>query len=327
MSPGPRRRLLLGASVCLVVALAFAFTVGRAPPAPPRLLELISFVPPEAETTRFVAFGDQGKGNERQRAVGEAVGRVCDERGGCAFGLLLGDNFYPSGVSSVDDPQWRTAFEEPYATLTFPFWVALGNHDYGAKGRGWEFWRVQPQLDYAAVNPKWKMPARDYAFTAGVVDVFVVDTTEVFWGKLQEQSEALRTRLERSRAPWRIVAGHHPLVSNGAHGNAGHYDRVPFALPASGAPVKAFLEAEVCGKADLYLAGHDHNMQDVVSPCETQMLVSGAGSSTTRLRGSNATHFQSDASGFVLLTATRKTLSFEFFDADGERLHARTLTR
>lgn len=327
MSPRTRKHLAWSFSVAFIASVVIAIVFGRAGSEPASSPAIEKFLPRTQQTVRFVAFGDQGKGNDEQRAVGEAVARVCEARGGCAFGLLLGDNFYPSGVRGIDDPQWQTAFEEPYAQVPFPFWVALGNHDYGARGGGWEFWRVQAQLDYARKNPKWKMPARDYAFAAGPVDVFVMDTTEMVWRGGQHQKEAFRQRMAASDASWRIVAGHHPYLSNGKHRNAGEFEGIPLGLPISGVPVKTFVENEVCENADLYLAGHDHNMQDLVSPCPAQMVVSGAGSSTTKLIGDNPVHFQSDESGFMLLTATPDELRLEFFNAAGKSLHARTLTR
>lgn len=321
-------RFIVWAAVALAVAVAMALLLGRAPKDVEPDLTVPAFLPASQETVRFVAIGDQGKGNERQRQVGEAIGIVCAERGGCDFAVTAGDNFYPSGVASVDDPQWQSAFEVPYGALGFPFFPALGNHDYGADGGGWEFWRARAQLDYAKKNPQWKIPARHYAFGAGPVDLFVLDTTELFWGRGEAQAHALQARYEASKAPWKIVTGHHPLKSNGKHGDAGVYDRVPAGLPASGVPVKRFLEAHVCGQADLYIAGHDHNLQDLVSPCPpTEMIISGAGANTTRLVGSNPVHFESSSSGFVLVTATASELRLEFFDQDATRLHERVVSR
>ena len=315
-------------AAAFLLAILLAALFGRAPVVDaPRETVLERAPSAPDEPLRFVALGDQGKGNDKQYAVSAAMERVCEARGGCAFGLLLGDNIYPSGVEGPDDPHWKRTFEDPYGNIAFPFWAALGNHDYGGNGGGWEFWKAEAELAYARKNPKWKMPARHYAFGEGPVDVFVIDTTELFWGRGAEQATALEKRLKGSTAPWKIVAGHHPYVSNGGHGNAGNYDRLPATLPASGTPIKAFIEEVVCGEADLYLAGHDHNLQDLVSPCPTGMVVSGAGASTTRLVGSNPVHFQSDSSGFVLLTATAKELRLEFFDSEATKLHERVLTR
>src|SRR5206468_4319411 len=90
------------------------------------------------ETLRFVALGDTGKGNDVQFAVGRAMADVCTARGGCVLALLLGDILYPGGADSATDPQWQKKFEEPYAPVPFPFYGALGNHDYGWS---WEYWK------------------------------------------------------------------------------------------------------------------------------------------------------------------------------------------
>lgn len=286
--------------------------------------------------TRFVAIGDQGKGNDKQRAVGKAIGEVCAARGGCAFGILLGDNFYPSGVEGVDDPKWTTHFEQPYAGVPFHFWAVLGNHDYGGNGAGWEYWKSDAQVAYSGKSSKWRMPAHDYAFGEGTVDVAVIDSNAIVWGFGADQERTLPARVQAMQRPWHIVAGHHPYLSNGRHGNAGHYDGIPCPIPIAGDTLcripagtdfKAFFDAHVCGKVDLYLAGHDHNMQDLGEKCGVTLLVSGSGASTTRLAGGNAAHFGSDASGFLLIEAAEKSLSATFFDETGKQLHTRTIQR
>src|SRR5690242_20330024 len=82
-------------------------------------------------TVRFVAFGDAGAATGAQFAVAQAMADVCKARG-CDFALELGDNIYPEGVRSADDPQFETKFETPYEALKMPFYVALGNHDNGS---------------------------------------------------------------------------------------------------------------------------------------------------------------------------------------------------
>src|SRR5262245_53386522 len=49
-----------------------------------------------------------------------------------SFVCLLGDNFYPDGVTSALDPRFETDFERrfPEELLAVPFRVALGNHDH-----------------------------------------------------------------------------------------------------------------------------------------------------------------------------------------------------
>ncbi|MGH8370725.1 MAG: metallophosphoesterase, partial [Gammaproteobacteria bacterium] len=62
---------------------------------------------PPPPSVQFVAFGDAGTGTARQAALGRAMARVCADRG-CDLALELGDNFYPRGVLSSDDPQFQT---------------------------------------------------------------------------------------------------------------------------------------------------------------------------------------------------------------------------
>lgn len=102
-------------------------------------------------SVRFFAMGDQGTGDPDQGNVARAVFELC-QRSGCDFGLLLGDNFYPSGVESTSDPQWQAKFEKPYADLLaagIPFYAVLGNHDTD-EGRDWG--RADHQVAYSGVS-------------------------------------------------------------------------------------------------------------------------------------------------------------------------------
>ncbi len=50
---------------------------------------------------------------------------------------LPGDNFYPNGVRSVDDPKFQTTWARPFLAhreLCVPWRMILGNHDYVSKG-------------------------------------------------------------------------------------------------------------------------------------------------------------------------------------------------
>jgi hypothetical protein len=102
---------------------------------------------------------------------------------------------------------------------------------------------------------------------------------------------------------WKIGFGHHPYVSDGDHGNAGNYDGGPLSscaarslMPASsnnlwgkGCRLKTFIEDGLCAHGlDLYLSGHDHNLQWLSANCDAsapsrdvQFIVSGAGGQTT----------------------------------------------
>ena len=55
-----------------------------------------------------------------QGLIAEHMRREAEERGDVAFVVNVGDSFYPSGVSSVDDPQWETRWAQQYAQLPRP---------------------------------------------------------------------------------------------------------------------------------------------------------------------------------------------------------------
>ena len=125
-----------------------------------------------------------------------------------------------------------------------------------------------------------------------------------------------------STGEWRIVYGHHPYLSNGRHGNAGNYEGVSIAN-ISGDKIKDFVEANVCGDADLYICGHDHNRQWLVSDCQgTQFVVSGAGAKTTTFEDTQPTNFQDDTlEGFVWIEIIGKEITIQFWNKEGVMEH------
>ena len=282
---------------------------------------------------RFAALGDTGTGNAEQYAVAAALAAKC-ERSGCDFVALLGDNIYSSGVTSVSDSQFQTKFELPYEQIAVPFYVVLGNHDYGGGGIGNEFYKGQFQVDYSAFSSKWRMPAAYYRVAMEDLELFGLDTTMQLYGQDQQQRADVAGWLEQSTAPWKIALGHHPYRSNGQHGNAGSYhakEGVP-----DGAGIKSYIDDIVCGRADLLLTGHDHSLQwlQPTATCVgTELIVSGAGSEPSALRspteaGYNETYFQAgNLLGFVYLIVTTEQLTAQFVGEHGETLYVRTISK
>lgn len=296
---------------------------------------------------RFIALGDAGKGNSGQYLVADAMAEVCEQRGGCDFALLLGDNIYDSGVASVDDEQWQEKFELPYAALEFPFYVTLGNHDLGGGGAGTSPKRGDYQVDYSAYSTKFHLPATHYRATETLVELVSLNTTSLFFDDIplaplygyDDENEAQAQSLAEWNAapvgPWRIAFGHHPYLSNGPHGNAGNYDGLFPGLPASGTGLKEFFDERVLGKFDAYLCGHDHSLQDMGTVNGTELFVSGGGASHTDLEGENPAVWQADRRGFLLVEVTDIQMGFTFFvvpdDGDPQtswyQAHSRTISR
>lgn len=303
---------------------------GAGPPAPPDEGDSAgedsgSPVIEAGAPVRFLALGDTGEGNVTQFRVAAAMRGVCAELG-CDFALLLGDNFYNSGVDSVTDSQFEEKFETPYVGLDFPFYAVLGNHDYGASGIGNEFWRAPFEVAYTDHSATWTMPDRFYTSRVGDVALYGLDTNAILWGFSDDQAAWLDAELEATDAPWTIAFGHHPYVSNGSHGNAGEYDGTTDPI-FDGRNVLDFFDAHVCRKVDVYFCGHDHNLQWVATPCGTEFIVSGAGAKVSGLEGTNATWFQAAVPGFAWAEVEADVMRVRFYDQYGALLYARAIGR
>jgi tartrate-resistant acid phosphatase type 5 len=268
------------------------------------------------EQVRFIAFGDQGTGSDTQLQVAAAMGQVCEVRG-CDFGLVLGDSLYPNGLQSVDDPRMDDAFIKPYAPIKIPFYAALGNHDYD---NGRDDATAEHLLAWAANHEIMTLPAKTYSFSAGPATFAALDTTWVFWHGARGHQRWLDETL-RDTQGWKVVFGHHPIFSNGQHGNAGEYEGLSFIPWSSGMALDRFFQQSVCGEADLYLSGHDHNLQ-WISACGTELIVSGAGAKTTPIVDrENKPNFSAAQPGFVWVSLDSETMTIAFYDESGKLLH------
>ena len=283
----------------------------------------------DGQPLRFVVLGDGGTGDDAQKKVAAAMAKVCAERG-CKFALYMGDNIYEKGVANEDDALFQTNFEDPYAELDFPFHVALGNHDYGGEflGNGGtnlpgtvKDEKAQAQVAYTMKSDKWSLPSSYYTFREGDVQFFVLDTNSVvtdLFRKLSEQQAWLDAEMAKSDARWKVVYGHHPYLSNGQHGNAGEYiGKVGFELQ-NGDKLKSLVEASVCGKAQLYFSGHDHDREWLEPACGTQFIVSGAAAKLDALPGRGSASRWSDGTkrGFLWVEIAGDLMTGVFYDED-----------
>jgi acid phosphatase len=288
-----RSRAVFAAILLGLVAEAAPWARGTADPAECRP----RFTVPPRETgiayLDFAAAGDTGSGNARQAAVAAAMAGYSSANP-LAFVLLLGDNFYENGVKSTADPQWQSKFERMYdaAALNVPFYAILGNHDYREN--------AEAQVDYtrAAPGSRWRMPARYYVVTCTLADgsrveLFALDTTTFVSDAAQ--GAWLERALAASTARWKIVFGHHPVYSNGHHGNSA-------GLIESLAPILAH-------RADVYISGHDHDLQVLQPEGGVRYLVSGAGSRVRRTACREDTVYAAGRLGFTAFRVSRREMS------------------
>jgi hypothetical protein len=249
--------------------------------------------------------GDWGAGGTLQRQVAAAMLARNRKLGAPNIVLSTGDNIYPSGVASVDDPQWVTKYEKVYAGLDVPWWSILGNHDH----RG----NVDAQVAYGTRNPRWNMPGRTWAkdFSIDAVTnlrLIALDTTPLLQKKdgWKEQLEFLERSLADSPSgSRRIVAGHHPLRSYGHYGDSDFLVR----------NVKPILDRNAVA---LYCSGHDHDLQAIRHPQDAfGCLVSGGGSGTRPSKHGPHTKAMVDTGGFAAVRVTSRDIAVLLIDRNG----------
>ncbi len=144
----------------------------------PGTLQAAAALEPEVKPDglNFLIFGDWGRKGQKDQVEVATQMAISADKIDARFIVSVGDNFYDFGVTSVDDPQWQTSFEQVYSTpsLQVPWQVILGNHDY----RG----NCDAQIAYGQTHPRWKMPARYYIQSekiddAVTADFFYIDTS------------------------------------------------------------------------------------------------------------------------------------------------------
>lgn len=257
----------------------------------------------------FFALGDQGSGRYRQQGVAWLLERECQSDMHVNFTLLLGDNFYPQGVSTVDDPLWDEYFESMYdgpCLSGLPFFAMLGNHDHMGD--------ADAQLAYAQQHRgsgRWQMPGMFYTQDFGRVGeqvllrLLVIDTLL----PLPQQLQMIRDGMAKDSAVWTAVASHHTARSS---------DEV------YGDNLALIDEVNSLG-VDLFLSGHAHNLQLIAKGDEPLYVVSGAGGK--RPYGVTETDellFGRASLGFVKLSLDAEALDIDFSTLDlGDEAHFR----
>jgi hypothetical protein len=200
---------------------------------------------------KFVAIGDTGSRLPGQYQTANALVKSWQQDPFQTV-LLLGDNIYPHG----DVKQFGyDSFTKPYGPLLkqrVKFLVSLGNHDV-------LFGYRKAQLIF------FNMPASYYSVKKGVVDFFVIDTND--FNRIQQRWLAMA--LGNSKAPWRVVFGHHPVFSSGKHGGSADLEKT----------LSPILKAH---HVDLYLAGHEHEYERFSPIDGVTYIVSGGGGAVLR---------------------------------------------
>lgn len=329
------RALRIGFVLLVVVSLSaasFALRILSAPAA---------VIPPDTSDNRqieFLALGDQGSGSLRQWRVARGMEAVAERDRRVNFAIALGDNFYSSGIDSLDDRQWRYKFENVYRgryLSALPFYAVLGNHDYQG--------RPDLEIEYSRRrlgSARWRMPdhyhVEDYGQAGGRPLLRLVYLDSNLTGTaLATQTAFLQRALSAADGPrpvWQALASHHPLRSFGRHARLadGAGNPVPDAAEKAGEEAEdeegnaeAFadqtLAVATAAKVDLVLSGHDHDQQVIAHPGEPAQVVTGGGGKppyAVRHRGPDLKYSASE-NGFVKIAVDPDTLEIDMMNRDG----------
>ena len=186
--------------------------------------------------------------------------------------VLLGDNFYPNGVTDTSDSLWDNL--ELFGDSDI--YPVLGNHDYLGS------------IDAQILNDKknWNLDSYYYKKTFENIDFFFIDTAILQPNYSNLSSSIVKSKtiispmqLRNEMLEWldkelnsskntKIIVGHYPLISYGLYGI--HKNLMFQLLPL----IKKH-------NVKYYMSGHDHNLQiiDIVSEdFSFKQVVSGASS-------------------------------------------------
>ena len=273
----------------------------------------------------FYVANDLGRnGYFKQKPVAEIMGNLAGSLG-IEFVAAAGDVHHFNGVQSVEDPLWMTNYELIYShpDLMIDWFPILGNHEY----RG----NTQAVIDYSQVSRRWEMQGRYYvksfapenkdgSFAA--FDLFFIDTTPLIdsyhnakYPDVQKQDTAAQLRwlgreLERSKADFKIVIGHHPIyVSEKKR-------RDEQSLVSKLDPILRKY------KVDIYIAGHSHTFQRLTKEGSPVNYVVNGSASLGRepLKGAD-TRFCSSDEGFSVVSAGKDAVKMTFINYKGEAIY------
>ena len=248
--------------------------------------------------------------------VSAAMKAYCLTEQRCDFGVLLGDNIYPSGATLgadgiEDSKRFKDLLQDPFGDLVespadYLTYVTLGNHD-------WETSRAGgfAQIRYLETAPGFYIDGPFYSVKPpageGQVELFVIDTSMILatvdvradtlnddgsegsLGDIEEPDYDVHpmTDDERNQVQW---------LENALSNSTARWKLVLAHHPLWSSSGGKFEQARVlrellmpalCRYADLYLAGHEHTLEIHTDNCETVLgepaeqplvqIVSGAG--------------------------------------------------
>ena len=283
----------------------------------------------------FIVLGDWGRyGDDHQRQVADQMAKTAREAD-ISFYISTGDNFYPKGVASTDDPQWHYSFEEIYKDFAHQkeWYSILGNHDYMGD--------PDAQVAYTQLSRRWEMPARYYSKEFGLRDgsgekiqVAFIDTNPLipefyrnteYGPNVRTQDTTAqkrwlrRTLTEKGKdVKWNLVVGHHPMFT------ASEKRREWYDTKTIRRSLRNLLETS---DVDAYIAGHDHSLQHLFPEGGVHHFVSGSASEATQVGKLDFSKFSASEYGFLLFSVTSKEIIVHAIAHTGEILYRTSIRK
>jgi len=160
------------------------------------------------------------------------------------------------------------------------------------------------------------LPARWYRIDVPAenpeVTVLMLDSDKDPLSKDQweEQKKWMDTELAKPRGTWTVCCAHHPLFSNGGHGDNG-------VLQQEWGPL--FVKYNV----DFFVCGHDHDLQHLQIPrwFTSFLLVGGGGADTKLMRHDDRGPLSRLTHGFANLSFEGNTATVRYINDEGKTLH------
>jgi len=282
----------------------------------------------------FLVIGDWGRcGEYFQKEVAEQLS-FASVSVDASFIISTGDNFYPKGVASIDDPLWTRSFEDVYHhySLQKEWYAVLGNHDYKTN--------PQAEIDYSKKNTRWTMPSHYYSKKIAIDGdtnqkiLFVfIDTNPLIDKYYSEDSEfgkhiraqdslvqkkwLIRTLSDPDPTiRWRFVIGHHPLYTSGKR------IKSPETLQFRESMKGIFDKYNV----DAYICGHEHQLEYIKPEGKTHYFISGSGSEVREVKGQlPESRFKASDHGFTGFSVTKKKVNVFMINWEGKIIYNQLL--
>ncbi len=298
-------------------------------------------VPPAQTSQSLLLVGDTGQpaSNDRQGIrlrVGAGMAAE-DRRLPVSRIVLLGDNFYPTGLLeseyqarvaenvvapfchfvrlAPDAPaELGAACDVPAAERhPVPIDAVLGNHDYLAPDAGALQRDAMP-----GVLPDWRVPPGMIHLEEleGGLSVVYVDSHKLFH-KPDERMPFLVRALRATRGRFRMIVSHHPPATLDPEGSDAAW------MDAGTAGVRDAL-ARAGEPVHLWVSGHEHNLQLIAGGRHepTVIAVAGAGSDPRKPRTRRPVVFGAQAPGFARVdlsgSGEARALVVTLFEVDAE---------